>query len=286
MIFWSGSCRPPEEALKITTDHKILNMNGGDSRFDKRFPSFSHLYPLYRKVGKYYQVYSSNSNENTYTNLWEGPFGGFAEAIDTFKNTEEPFRIKPINIYYHFYSGEKESSLTALKKVYSWSLEQNVIPIFTSDYIKLINSFIGIKINKINNSKYSISNNSDLRSFKINKKVNINYNKSKGIIGHKFKNGVTYISTLPNTDSTLILKAAAKNNFPYIIESDGFINKYKFSNNKLKLEFKSYFNKKLVINNPGRAIKKNDDIKRITYVENNIIIEFNKKTLKTTLEFE
>jgi len=286
MIFWSGSCKPPEEALKITSDNKILNMNGGDSRFDKRFPSFSHLYPLYRRVGNYYQVYSSNSNENTYTNLWEGPFGGFAEAIDTFKNTEEPYRIKPINIYYHFYSGEKESSLTALKKVYSWSLEQNVIPIFTSDYIKFINSFIGIKINKINNFKYSISNNRDLRTFKINKKVNIDYNKSEGIIGHKYKSGVTYISTLPNTECILTLTGTTKNKYPYIVESDGFINKYKFSKNKLKLEFKSYYKKKLVINNPGKTIKQNDDIIKVTYLENNIILEFNKKISKTTLEFE
>ncbi len=46
LLFWSGSSRPPKETLKLLNGEQILNINGGDSRFDKRFNSLSHLYPL------------------------------------------------------------------------------------------------------------------------------------------------------------------------------------------------------------------------------------------------
>jgi hypothetical protein len=38
--------------------------------------------------------------------------------------TEKPYRIKPINIYYHFYSGSKLAAFNALKEVYDWAIKQ------------------------------------------------------------------------------------------------------------------------------------------------------------------
>ncbi|MEK6624081.1 MAG: hypothetical protein AABY86_03875, partial [Bdellovibrionota bacterium] len=67
LFFWSGSCRPPLEAMALLEKKGILNVNGGDSRFDQVFDSVSHVAPLYRKVGPYTQVYAANSNENVYT---------------------------------------------------------------------------------------------------------------------------------------------------------------------------------------------------------------------------
>jgi hypothetical protein len=285
MVFWSGSCRPPKEALKIIKDNNLLNMNGGDSRFDKRFPSFSHLYPLYRKVGPYYQIYSSNSNENTYTNLWEGPFGGFSEVIETFKNTEKPYRIKPINIYYHFYSGERESSVTALHKVYSWAITQDIIPIFTSEYIKIANSFKDVQVIKRDSSSYIIKNNKNLRTFKIDKKIAINYSKSKNVIGHYHADGVTYISTLPNSKIKIVTAKKRNSNYPFIIQSDGLVDKFDFNNNKLNLKFNSSFNKKITLNSIGLKIKDNEMIQNITINKEETTIEFKENKVDTILEF-
>ena len=99
-------------------------MNGGDSRLDGEYPSYHYVAPLYRQHEGFYQIHSSNSNENTYTNLWSGPFGGYVNAIQTFANTDSPRRILPVNVYYHFYSGERQAALEALRIVYNWVHER------------------------------------------------------------------------------------------------------------------------------------------------------------------
>lgn len=284
MIFWSGSCEPPVEAFKVLEENGLISMNGGDSRFDKRYPSLSHLYPLYRKVDTYYQPYSSNSNENTYTNLWIGPFGGFANVIETFKNTESPIRIKPINIYYHFYSGEKQSSLDALHKVYSWSLKQNILPIMTSEYINIINSFIKVNITKHNKNHYKIDNNKKLTSFRFYGDKLPDYSKSTNIIGHNKVDGVLYISANPDSNIELFLTDSNHSNYPYIIESDGHISDYSYKDNKITINFKSHYNKKITINNFGKKLIKNKDIEKINYLDKTIIIELKSKQLQTVIE--
>ena len=54
-------------------------MNGGDLRFDSEYSSVAYVAPLARTVGREHQIYSVNSNENTYTNGWTGP------VMDAFK---------------------------------------------------------------------------------------------------------------------------------------------------------------------------------------------------------
>lgn len=120
LLQWSGDCRPPQQALQLLAKQGFLNLNGGDSRFDSDHSSYSHLSPLYRMVGGHMQVYSSAANENLFTNLWQGPYGGFSWVVDFFKNTKSPVRVKPINVYYHFYSGEKIAALEALKIIFKW----------------------------------------------------------------------------------------------------------------------------------------------------------------------
>src|SRR5204862_449411 len=80
-------------------------------------------------------------NENVYTNLWTGPFYGYERAIETFELTERPYRLKPINIYYHAYSASKRASLSALDKVYQWALSQPVMNLYASEYVQKVLDF-------------------------------------------------------------------------------------------------------------------------------------------------
>jgi len=145
-LLWSGSCMPPLAAFQFLDGYNYLNMNGGDGKFDGPNASYTGLSPLYRNVGGYIQVYSSNANENLYTNLWEGPYSGFREVIEAFKNTEKPIRVRPINIYYHFYSGERVSSIKALKETYDYALSQKINPIFPTRYIQMVHGWINTVI--------------------------------------------------------------------------------------------------------------------------------------------
>ncbi|MFP4520771.1 MAG: polysaccharide deacetylase family protein [Fibrobacterota bacterium] len=152
IIFWSGNCRPESDALYHADKAGLLNMNGGTARYDRKFNSVAHLSPLIRQVGKWRQIYTSNSNDAIYTNVWKGPYNGFQQVIETFENTGSPAVIRPVNVYYHFYSGEKFSSLNALKKIYRHCLEnEDLSPMFASDYSALVNGFMSSRIHRGDN---------------------------------------------------------------------------------------------------------------------------------------
>src|SRR5690606_37394437 len=70
LYLWSGDTSPGQAELAATREAGVLNMNGGDTRLDGEYPSYTYVAPLTRVVGSERQVYSANSNENTYTNLW------------------------------------------------------------------------------------------------------------------------------------------------------------------------------------------------------------------------
>ena len=188
--------------------------------------SYTGLSPLYRQVGKYTQVYSSNANENLYTNLWEGLYSGFSEVIEAFKNTESPLRIRPINIYYHFYSGERISSVKALKDTYDYVLKQDINPVFPSRYIQMVHGWMNIDIKKIGQNQYEISNNGDLRTLRLDS-TNLypDYRKSKNIVGHKYLNGSLYIYLGAEGRSSLALSQKSPEQ-AYIKDSSVMVNSF------------------------------------------------------------
>ena len=141
VLLWSGNCLPSEKAIAISRQAGLYNLNGGDTTIRNSHPFLSLVTPMARPVGSELQVYAPIMNENVYTNLWQGPFYGFRRVIETFELTDRPRRLKPIDIYYHFFSGAKTASLRALDEVYTWTLKQEILPVFISDYIKRVQAF-------------------------------------------------------------------------------------------------------------------------------------------------
>ena len=138
VFLWSGNCRPPPAALARVRDLGLLAMNGGDTIISRRAPTLTAVAPRTMPWGDELQVFAPAQNENVYTNDWQGPyFGMFIHVIDTFQRTERPRRLKPVNIYYHFYSGDYRASVRALETVYDWAMEQPLHSVKVSTYIKL-----------------------------------------------------------------------------------------------------------------------------------------------------
>ncbi|HZX33326.1 MAG TPA: bifunctional glycoside hydrolase 114/ polysaccharide deacetylase family protein [Rhodocyclaceae bacterium] len=136
ILLWSGDTAPGVDALRIADEAGFLNMNGGDTVITRSNPSLTAVMPVGIGKGGYRQIYAPVSNENLYTNLWQGPYYGYQKVIETFEMTGAPRRLKPIDIYYHVYSASKKASLSALHKVYGWALGQPVHPVFGSEYIR------------------------------------------------------------------------------------------------------------------------------------------------------
>ncbi len=180
---WTGNCLPDSSALAVIDENHLLNINGGDSRYDSRWASYTGLSPSVRQLPNSIQVHTSASNENLYTNLWTRNFSGFRNVIKTFENTGYPKRIKPINIYYHFYSAEKKASFNALKDVYKYCHSLELAPLFTSTYVKTVLNSRSI-IFDLMNDKWSWENALHCRTLRWDSKLLFpDLANSKGVIG-------------------------------------------------------------------------------------------------------
>ncbi len=195
IILWSGSCTPFEEAVRLTRVNNIRNINGGDSRFDRIFPSYAWVSSIGRHVGSERQIYAAASNENTYTNLWTSDFFGYKYLVDTFKNTESPIRIKPMNIYYHMYSGEKDASLEALISNLEYARNHEIAPITASNYSDIADGFYTTEIFKKGKNKWLFKNRGELQTIRFADAVfkTVDFKSSKGIIGQRHFQDSLYV---------------------------------------------------------------------------------------------
>ncbi len=199
LFLWSGDTQPFEEALAHTRKLGVYNMNGGDTRFDRDWPSLSYVAPLSRQIGAERQIYAVSSNENTYTNDWTGPFYGFSQLHQTVDNTESPIRLRPYNVYYHTYSAEHDASLRAVRKHLDRARDGAYLPIFASQYAAIANSFFGVKLYQTSDRSWLVLNRGRLQSFRFDdaRQWQIDLAKSKGVIGSKHHQNSLYVSLDP-----------------------------------------------------------------------------------------
>ncbi len=138
VFLWTGNCRPPPAAIAIARRLGLENVNGGDTIISPRNQTLTTVAPRSVPWGDELQVFAPNQNENVYTNNWRGPhFGTFSQVIDTFTLTEKPRRLKPVNIYYHFYGADYPASLRALETIHDWAVAQPLHAVTLSHYARI-----------------------------------------------------------------------------------------------------------------------------------------------------
>lgn len=239
IFLWTGDCRPDYEALKYVYDHNIMNLNGGDTRFDDKYPSYIYVAPLFRHVNGLLQYYTSDANEVTFTNIWTGPFYGYREIIQTFANTESPIRLRPIDVYYHFYIGEYDVSLDTVKNAYLWALHHEIAPGFASDYIKIADGFLSTEIEKVTTNLWKIRNNGHLNTIRFDNYTGyVDLNNSKGVLGFINYQGSLYVH-LTNNDYSEIQLTQTPPSRPYIQKANGRVKDWFITNNNSDFNLKT-----------------------------------------------
>jgi hypothetical protein len=167
VLLWSGDCEPTAAQIQLSQDHGILNMNGGDTVYDAAHNTLFGIAPLYQPFGDAIQVLTGQANDNILTNDWTGPFFAYRNIIETMRRTGTPRRFAPIDIYYHFFSGEKFASLQALRDVYDWAMTQPTAPMFTSAYIRMVLDFIKARISRRSDGAWIIENYGECASLRL-----------------------------------------------------------------------------------------------------------------------
>jgi hypothetical protein len=202
---WTGNCLPSEEQVAVASRANLLNLNGGGGRFDHMYPSYANLFPLGRKMGPVRQIYAGSFNEFVYTEDWSQKFYGYRDIIETFERTESPRRVKPIDIYVHFYSAQKYAALEALRDVYAWAHKQNAAPIFGSRYARWVQGYFEMKISEFGKSRYRFEGGAALRTIRFDNEERVpDLKSSTGVLGYH-RNGSSLYVSLDASDSREIV---------------------------------------------------------------------------------
>jgi polysaccharide biosynthesis protein PelA len=230
VFLWSGNCLPSEEDIARCNGLGIYNMNGGDTLFDEVNNSYSSVVPLYRRVGSRYQVYTGQANENILTNLWTGPYYGFRNIITTMERTGYPRRMAPIDIYYHFYSGEYPASLRAVQEVYEWALRQDIVRVFTSQYLQMVNDYLKATVTQDGADRYRIRDYGACLTVRFDGyKKRPDLSQSENVIGFSASPHALYVSLSPGKREALIAMAAdgptsrSLKSIPFVKKATGWI---------------------------------------------------------------
>ena len=220
LFFWTGDCLPREDALRMTETDGLKAINGGDTTATKANPWLGRIAPFGLQRGAFWQIYVGEQNENIYTHDWLGPYWGYRNVIDTFKITEHPRRLKPINIYYHFYSASRIASLDALHRAYRWALHQKTLPLYTSEYIDIAHDFYATSVSPMPDG-FAVQNHGDLRTLRIPRSKGYpDMNASKGVTGFSDSGDVRYIHLDGSGNYRLVLHPS-KPDTPYLMNANG-----------------------------------------------------------------
>jgi len=218
LLQWSGNCQPDSAALSYATAGRLLNLNGGDGRWDRAYPSVSNLAPLGVAVGRGFQVYSSMANETIFTNLWQGPFYGFRKVVETLANTGAGRLLRPVNIYYHWYSGERSASLEALREVWRWAMAQELNPVFASEYAQRVQNWREASLVAEGGRGWAMTprvRNATLRlddapvGSRLDPLLEPDLAQCRNVIGWKRMSGALYIHLLEAVPSRVVLREVA-----------------------------------------------------------------------------
>ncbi len=241
VLFWSGMCEPTEKQVAIADKAGILNMNGGDTVVDARRNSYFGVSPIYRALGKRNQIYTGQANENILTNLWTGPYFGFRNIVETMKRTGSPRRMMPIDIYYHFYSGEKFASLKALEDVYEWVLNQYTARVYASAYIKMVNGCLAARLEKISPNHFVFREYADCLSVRLDGMDTIpDLARCTNVLGYDVQPEGVFVHLCPGTaraELVLTTDKQANKGFAYLKNGSGWVRHFKRTAKGIRFDF-------------------------------------------------
>ena len=199
VLQWSGDALPFAKAIELTKKAGVRNLNGGPTRFDATFDSINWVFPIGRSVEGLQQIYASASNEYTYTNLWRNRHYGFEFLRETLNRTETPVRLKPINLYYHMYSGERLASLNALKKNLDYAESKQITPITLSKFAAIAEGFYTTQLEQAGERRWRIHQRGELQTIRFDQATfdAVDFSQSEGIIGQAHIHGSLYVALDP-----------------------------------------------------------------------------------------
>jgi hypothetical protein len=239
-FLWSGDALPPEEAIERTDALQLENLNGDDAEEPGARVALSQVPSFVRPVGRRTQVYAPAQNENVYTNLWRGPFYGFRRVIDYFRFTDSPRRLKPIGIYYHFYSGTKAAAIKALHEVYGWALQQETFPVWASEYAAQVRGFEEARVARRLDGSWVLRGFGALTTVRLPAALGWpDLDRSTGVVGVRDLPQGRYVALAPGGSAVLAIAGQSPAG-PYLTASNAAVVSFQRDGNVARLHLRGH----------------------------------------------
>ena len=240
LFLWTGDTLPDEAALAQARRRGLANLNGGNTIIRNEYPWLSMVSPMARPVGAETQIYAPVANENLYTELWRRNFSGYRRVIETFKLTDKPRRLKPIGIYYHFYSGSKPAGLRALHEAYDWSLKQETLPLYTSEYVARVQAFRRVGVARLQDGGLRYSGVDDLLTLRLRPGAGWpSLTRSEGVAGVRMLHDGQYISLAGKHTATLYLTDTPPQ-IPYLHQANAPLKDWRRDKDGIQLRLRGH----------------------------------------------
>jgi len=226
-VLWTGECNPDEKALEVAMRSGLRNLNGGDPRYSKKYPTITTLCPVGRTHGAFHQYYTSGANDFIYTNSMLGDMGGMKNLVEYFNVTGSPRRLMPMNVYFHYFSGIQQVSIDALRSAIDYCLQDEITPLYASQYSDIASDFYVTCLRR-GNDGWELANNGCLRTLRFNRKVTPDIEKSSGVLGYCHSQGNTYVHLDGSRNRRIVLSGAEKS-FPHIVRASVLVDSGKLT---------------------------------------------------------
>ncbi len=263
-FFWTGEAVVPSSAIDLTNQLGIWNINGANQKVFTHNFSMSRVWPfgLPREHG--YQIYAPVMNENVFTNLWQGPYFGYRNVIDTFKALSQPKRLKPLSIYYHFYSGEKNAGIHALHEVYKYVLSQPINPQFISHYAAMANGFYTTSLATDQAGRWRVAESGQLRTLRWDSNRGWpDLSLSNHVIGSQ-TNGTQRYWHLSGPSAVLVTKQTSPDE-PHLISFNGTIKQWQWQPPELEVSLQTHMQGEMLINTGTVNCRPYDKTAKVRY---------------------
>jgi hypothetical protein len=239
VFLWSGEGDVPEQALALSDKLGLRNLNPG-TMITKYQPSDTRISALGINEGHHFQVFAPIGNDvEVHGNSNERFFYTIIHIIDAFKLTEAPRRLKPMDIYVHFFTMAQPGGIKALQRVYRWALSQPNMPIYASEYVDKVIDFNKLLIAKKGNG-WIVETSDALREMRIPHALGYpDLMRSQNVMGYSSLNNDYYIHLGPGGESFIQLTKQPPKE-PYLVNANARVSRYVHKNHSIHFTFEGH----------------------------------------------
>lgn len=237
-LFWSGMCNPSEEAVGYCDALGVSNLNGGDPVYDSVHPYLVGMSPLYTQVGGRYQFHTCAAGDFYYTGAWTKDYDGMKRLVEYFQYTEEPRRLRAMNLYYHFYLAERELGIQGLKIALDYALSKKPAFLFVSNYVDIVRDMIVSRLGRDAQGNLVVANSGACRTLRLDQCAQRpDLSKCSGVLGYFAESNRLYIH-LDDSKVHRIALADAPRNGLYLEKASHYVNNWKGNSSNLSFTLK------------------------------------------------